>query len=67
MKFVWNSSRTGSVNLDKVRNFTISFTASGVDLVAWFNDKESFIMGKFKSVDEVTKFLDGIHSSGEKK
>ena len=59
-KFVWNSTKTGSVNLEKVRNFTINFTTSGVEVIAWFGDKETYPMGRFEDADEAVKFLDKI-------
>lgn len=66
MKFAWNSNKTGSVNLDKVRNFTINFTATGTDLVAWFSDKETYLMGKFKNKDDAIKFLNELHEGADK-
>jgi hypothetical protein len=59
-KFIWNLTKTGSVNLEKVRNFTINFTANGVEVIAWFSDQETYPMGRFKDADEAVKFLDKI-------
>ena len=58
--FVWNQSKTGSVNLEKVRNFTIKPGIGGVEVLAWFSDRESILIGKFKTDAEAKEFLEKI-------
>lgn len=58
--FVWNQSKTGSINLEKVRNFTINLSESGIEIIAWFSDKETISMGRFKTILEAQQFLEAI-------
>ena len=64
-KFIWNQGKTGCVNINKVRNFTIEETgieiskrhSVGFKVVAWFNDKETLWVGEFGTMEEAQAFL----------
>ena len=59
-KWVWSKDKNTLAKLEKVRNFTISLTATGADVIVWFNDKETLHVGKFETDEEAREFLRGV-------
>ena len=60
MRFVWNISQTGLVNLDKVRNFELVRDTYGIGVIAWISDSESVHLGRFDNEKKAMDFLDAI-------
>lgn len=59
-KFVWNQFKNGCINLEKVRNFSLTIVSGGVDVLAWFSDKETLRIGNFDSEVEAKTFLERL-------
>ncbi len=64
--YLWNQYKSGIVNLDKVRNFSIRPTAAGIEVIAWFSDSESVSVGNFNNDAEAEGFLEKIVGSNTK-
>jgi len=68
----WNKSRTKSVVLSKLKEFTITAKlpqfensetiANNFDVRGWFNQENSFLFGEFYTRGEAEEFLESIHS-----
>ncbi len=58
MSFIWNQNKMCFVKLDSVRNFTISKQSIGYQILAWFNDQETLIIGEFPTAKEAQVYLE---------
>ena len=56
--FKWNARKNGLVNVELVRNIEIKRLESGlIEVMAWFNDRETLSLGRFTSKDEADEFI----------
>jgi hypothetical protein len=59
--FVWNVEETRVVRFSFIRNFTLEEKEGrGVNIIGWFNDKESFRLKVCKDFVEAHAFLKGL-------
>ena len=58
--FVWNQNKSGCVNFEKVRNLTMVPTSSGIDVIAWFSDSQTVLMGSFRAAGDAERFLEDL-------
>jgi hypothetical protein len=61
-QYFWNKAKTQFVSLEKVRNFEVSVTSNSVNVVAWFSDIETLLVGEFSNSEEAEKFLETLET-----
>lgn len=63
-KVAWNKSRTSSVVLAKLKEFTIRQAPNSGNIwqvKGWFNETNGFVFGEFVTEAEAQVFLQRIH------
>jgi hypothetical protein len=63
IKMAWNKTKTASVMLSKIKEFTIAPAGEQFRLLAWYNQENSFNLGYFKDEKEAQDFLENIHKN----
>ncbi len=58
--FIWSADRKVMINLDKVRNFSISNDGYSYSVTVWWNDKESIEIGRFEDINKAQKFIESL-------
>ena len=58
--FVWNTDRTKAVDIDHIRSFSIEPKQGVFEVLGWFSDTQTILLGSFRDLMLAQKFLEKI-------
>jgi len=58
--WIWDNLKMQLISLNKVRNISMTFQGDKVEVRAWFNDKETLLIGKFDNKKDAELFMEGL-------
>ncbi len=63
-EFAWGADRKVMINLNSVRNISISNNGYDHSVTAWWNDKESLEIGRFSDINKAQSFIEKLTGGG---
>jgi transcription antitermination factor NusA-like protein len=59
-KFIWDKPKVKATRASRIRSISLELRTKSVEVVGWFNDKETFSFGMLTTFDEAREYAKAL-------